>query len=92
MLSQTFYLINLQITDLGMAKDLRSDSLPSCSYSSQRMKGTFGYFAPEYAIVGRSSIESDVFSFGVVLLELISGRQPILKSAGKEESLVVWVL
>jgi serine/threonine protein kinase len=82
----------LQITDLGLAKDLRSGDLASCSDSSQKMKGTFGYFAPEYAIVGRASIESDVFSFGVVLLELISGRQPILKSAGKEESLVVWVL
>jgi len=74
-----------------MAKNLRSDDLPSCSNSPARMQGTFGYFAPEYAIVGRASLESDVFSFGVVLLELISGRQPIHKSTGKEESLVIWV-
>ncbi|KAL8247310.1 hypothetical protein R6Q59_008526 [Mikania micrantha] len=81
-----------KITDLGMAKSLASDDLPSCSSSPARMQGTFGYFAPEYAIVGRASLMSDVFSFGVVLLELISGRHPIYKSPNKggEESLVIW--
>ncbi|KAJ7947832.1 Protein kinase family protein [Quillaja saponaria] len=80
-----------KITDLGLAKNLRADGLPSCSNSPARMQGTFGYFAPEYAIVGRASLKSDVFSFGVVLLELISGRNPIHKSTGKgEESLVIW--
>ncbi|XP_021896208.1 receptor-like serine/threonine-protein kinase NCRK [Carica papaya] len=80
-----------KITDLGMAKSLRPDGLPSCSSSPARMQGTFGYFAPEYAIVGRASLMSDVFSFGVVLLELITGRQPIQKSTDKgEESLVIW--
>ncbi|XVF68552.1 hypothetical protein PTKIN_Ptkin11bG0011900 [Pterospermum kingtungense] len=80
-----------KITDLGMAKRLRADGLPSCSNSPLRMQGTFGYFAPEYAIVGKASLMSDVFSFGVVLLELITGRQPIHKSNNKEESLVIWV-
>ena len=79
-----------KITDLGMAKNMKADDLPSCSNSPARMQGTFGYFAPEYANVGKASLKSDVFSFGVVLLELLSGRQPIHKSTGKEESLVIW--
>ncbi|XP_057995710.1 receptor-like serine/threonine-protein kinase NCRK isoform X3 [Hevea brasiliensis] len=80
-----------KITDLGMAKRLKADGVPSSSSSPARMQGTFGYFAPEYAMVGRASLMSDVFSFGVVLLELITGRQPIHKSTNKgEESLVLW--
>ncbi|KAG6629440.1 receptor-like serine/threonine-protein kinase NCRK isoform X1 [Carya illinoinensis] len=80
-----------KITDLGMAKCLRADGLPSSSNSQEKMLGTFGYFAPEYAIIGKASLKSDVFSFGVVLLELISGRKPIYKSTNKgEESLVIW--
>ncbi|XP_062082120.1 receptor-like serine/threonine-protein kinase NCRK isoform X2 [Humulus lupulus] len=84
---------NLQakITDLGMAKHWIAEGLSSPSNSPARMEGTFGYFAPEYAIVGRASLKSDVYSFGVVLLELITGRPPIHKRSGKgEESLVIW--
>ncbi|KAJ4822283.1 hypothetical protein Tsubulata_006388 [Turnera subulata] len=80
-----------KITDLGMAKCLKADGVPSSYSSPARMQGTFGYFAPEYAMVGRASLMSDVFSFGVVLLELITGRQPIHKSTNKgQESLVLW--
>ncbi|XP_039127371.1 receptor-like serine/threonine-protein kinase NCRK isoform X1 [Dioscorea cayenensis subsp. rotundata] len=80
-----------KITDLGMAKRLMADDITSCTNSPARMLGTFGYFAPEYAIVGKATLKSDVFSFGVVVLELITGRQPIQKSSNKtHESLVMW--
>lgn len=52
----------------------------------------FRYLAPEYAMSGKLTDKSDVFSFGVVLLELISGRRPVdpTQAPGKE-SLVEWV-
>jgi serine/threonine protein kinase len=52
----------------------------------------FRYLAPEYASSGKLTERSDVFSFGVVLLELITGRKPVdaSKPLG-DESLVEWV-
>ncbi|CAN8247242.1 unnamed protein product [Cochlearia groenlandica] len=84
-----------KITDLGMAKCLSSDGLQSGSSSPTiGLQGTFGYFAPEYAIAGCSSQMSDVFSFGVVLLELITGRKPIQRPSNNkgDESLVIWAM
>lgn len=75
-----------------MAKRLTSGELAGCANSPARMLGTFGYFAPEYAITGRASFKSDVFSFGVVVLELITGRRPIHRAKNQgDESLVIWV-
>lgn len=53
---------------------------------------TFSYLAPEYASSGKLTEKSDVFSFGVVLLELITGRKPVdsTRPLG-DESLVEWV-
>lgn len=49
------------------------------------------YLAPEYASTGKLTDKSDVFSFGVVLLELVTGKKPIDPSNIMEDSLVEWV-
>ncbi|XP_066335109.1 protein kinase STUNTED-like isoform X1 [Miscanthus floridulus] len=53
--------------------------------------GTFGYLAPEYLMHGKVNNKIDVYAFGVVLLELISGRKPLCTGCPKgQESLVMW--
>ncbi|KAH7850645.1 hypothetical protein Vadar_000857 [Vaccinium darrowii] len=60
---------------------------PSVHFLCKTVKGTFGYLAPEYFQHGKVSDKTDVYAFGVVLLELISGRKPI---GPGDENLVVW--
>ncbi|XP_029127729.1 proline-rich receptor-like protein kinase PERK12 [Cajanus cajan] len=76
-----------QVADFGLAR-LTDDAN---THVSTRVMGTFGYMAPEYATSGKLTDRSDVFSFGVVLLELITGRKPVdtTQPIG-EESLVEW--
>lgn len=52
----------------------------------------YSYLAPEYFMYGKVNDKIDVFAFGVVLLELLSGRKPISSESPKgQESLVMWV-
>ncbi|CAA7394064.1 unnamed protein product [Spirodela intermedia] len=59
-----------RIADFGLAKLLPQNM----THISTRVAGTMGYLAPEYAISGRLTRKADVYSFGVLLLEIISGR------------------
>ncbi|WVZ87313.1 hypothetical protein U9M48_033970 [Paspalum notatum var. saurae] len=59
-----------KISDFGMARIFCGDQLQA---STNRVVGTYGYMSPEYAMEGAFSVKSDTYSFGVLLLEIISG-------------------
>ncbi|XP_047053891.1 receptor-like serine/threonine-protein kinase SD1-8 isoform X3 [Lolium rigidum] len=61
-----------KISDFGMARIFGSDET---EINTLKVVGTYGYMSPEYAMDGVFSVKSDVFSFGVLLLEIISGRK-----------------
>ncbi|KAE8686674.1 putative Cysteine-rich RLK 29 [Hibiscus syriacus] len=61
-----------KISDFGMARSFGGNQ--STDYTD-RVVGTYGYMAPEYAMEGIFSVKSDVFSFGVLMLEIISGKR-----------------
>ncbi|CAM8908361.1 unnamed protein product [Rhodiola kirilowii] len=61
-----------KIADFGMARLCIMDQTQG---NTNRIVGTYGYMAPEYAMHGQFSVKSDVYSFGVLLLELVSGQK-----------------
>ncbi|KAF9614999.1 hypothetical protein IFM89_021553 [Coptis chinensis] len=73
-----------QITDFGLAKWLPKQWT---HHSVIPIEGTFGYLAPEYFMHGIVDEKTDVFAFGVLLLEIITGRRPIDMS---KQSLMFW--
>ncbi|CAN6582834.1 unnamed protein product [Malus baccata var. baccata] len=79
-----------KLGDFGVAKLVDPQSR-SRTHHTTRVAGTHGYIAPEYANEGRASKESDMFSFGVVALEIACGRKPYLQGESFQGPLYEWV-
>ncbi|KAK2988044.1 hypothetical protein RJ640_011655, partial [Escallonia rubra] len=79
---------NAKLSDFGLA---RAGPTGDNTHVSTRVVGTQGYAAPEYVATGHLTPKSDVYSYGVVLLELLSGKRASDERAGGvDETLVDW--
>lgn len=79
---------NARLSDFGLAK---LGPVGDKTHVSTRVMGTYGYCAPEYAMSGKLTVKSDIYSLGVVLLELITGRKAIDSNRSRaEQNLVNW--
>ncbi|CAI9765426.1 unnamed protein product [Fraxinus pennsylvanica] len=81
-----------QLSDFGAAIVHQQTQQSSSAYAKPiNVVGTFGYLAPEYMMYGKVDEKIDVYSYGVVLLELITGKEAIQSnSPSNRESLVLW--
>ncbi|KAF6134541.1 hypothetical protein GIB67_022281 [Kingdonia uniflora] len=77
-----------RVSDFGLATLMEPDK----THVSTFVAGTFGYLAPEYFDTGRATAKGDVYSYGVVLLELLTGKRPMDEAFLEEGTkLVTWV-
>ncbi|XP_022754883.1 receptor-like serine/threonine-protein kinase ALE2 [Durio zibethinus] len=77
-----------KLSDFGLARTAMDEE---GKHVSTRVMGTFGYVAPEYAMTGHLLVKSDVYSYGVVLLELLTGKKPVdMTQPPGQENLVAW--
>ncbi|KAL2233861.1 probable serine/threonine-protein kinase At1g01540 [Sesamum indicum] len=77
-----------KLSDFGLAKLLNSER----SYVTTRVMGTFGYVAPEYACTGMLNEKSDIYSFGILIMEIITARAPVDYSRPPGEvNLIDWL-
>ncbi|XP_073276203.1 serine/threonine-protein kinase PBL34-like [Primulina huaijiensis] len=79
---------NAKLSDFGLAK---AGPQGDKTHVSTRVVGTYGYAAPEYVMTGHLTSKSDVYSLGVVLLEILTGRRSMdKKRPNGEQNLVTW--
>ncbi|XP_016437779.1 putative receptor-like protein kinase At1g80640 isoform X2 [Nicotiana tabacum] len=79
---------NAKLSDFGLA--IAGWNL---NKSNVKLSGTLGYVAPEYLLDGKLTDKSDVYAFGIILLELLMGKRPVEKLAGAQcQSIVTWAM
>ncbi|XP_054789142.1 receptor protein-tyrosine kinase CEPR1-like [Prosopis cineraria] len=78
-----------KVADFGIAKVLQARGVKDSTTTV--IAGTYGYLAPEYAYSSRATTKCDVYSFGVILMELITGKKPVEVEFGENRNIVYWV-
>ncbi|KAE8784262.1 hypothetical protein D1007_42183 [Hordeum vulgare] len=81
--------LSTKLGDFGLARLI--DHGAGLMHTTKAVLGTVGYIDPEFVNTRRPSTESDVYSFGVVLLEIASGRRPVIETADRSFTLLSWV-
>ncbi|KAL8043190.1 hypothetical protein ABFX02_09G102800 [Erythranthe guttata] len=77
-----------KISDFGLAKLLMANEVEE---SVTRVVGTYGYLAPEYLRDGLATIKSDIYAFGVVLFEMVSGKEAMTRTAERRSLVSIMV-
>ncbi|KAH7296452.1 hypothetical protein KP509_26G023400 [Ceratopteris richardii] len=81
---------NAKLSDLGLAKDGPTGDQ---THVSTRVMGTYGYAAPEYMTTGHLTTKNDVYAFGILLLEILTGRRAIdYSQPSAEQNLLEWAI
>ncbi|XP_047057892.1 L-type lectin-domain containing receptor kinase IX.1-like [Lolium rigidum] len=81
--------LSTKLGDFGLARLV--DHGTRLLQTTKAVLGTAGYIDPEFVNTRRPSTESDVYSFGVVLLEIVSGRRPVIETPERTFTLLRWV-
>ncbi|KAK4265557.1 hypothetical protein QN277_026591 [Acacia crassicarpa] len=81
---------NAKLSDFGLAKSIPSGDR---THVTTRVMGSHGYAAPEYVATGHLTVKSDVYGFGIVLVEILTGKaiHDIRKHLGQGKSLMDWL-
>ncbi|KAJ7965890.1 Receptor-like protein kinase [Quillaja saponaria] len=78
-----------KVADFGIAKVLQARG--GKDSTTTVIAGTYGYLAPEYAYSSKATTKCDVYSFGVILMELVTGKKPVEAEFGENRNIVYWV-
>ncbi|XP_048548747.1 L-type lectin-domain containing receptor kinase IX.1-like [Triticum urartu] len=81
--------LSTKLGDFGLARLI--DHGARSVHTTKAVLGTVGYIDPEFVNTRRPCTESDVYSFGVVLLEIVSGRRPVIETVETSFTLLSWV-